>query len=195
MCVIFHLIFLYFSWSPWSHRNINADHFRQCSERQRIYRERGIPDDLTQTFDENALDNTGETDDEEVPVFSGSLTISLLQTKPFGSNSLTSNYCILWTTRSMFWETSLIAGLFGSGKVWPFVLSRNRRVSCHHLLELLWLCLFIQIFRWLENESSPLHVNLFNKNEQIKTACRFLCLLHHQAALAFSPTILIPCLS
>ncbi|KIH62790.1 domain found in Dishevelled, Egl-10, and Pleckstrin [Ancylostoma duodenale] len=37
----------------------------QCSERQRIYRERGIPDDLTQTFDENALDNAGETDDEE----------------------------------------------------------------------------------------------------------------------------------
>ncbi|RCN43471.1 DIX domain protein [Ancylostoma caninum] len=37
----------------------------QCAERQRIYRERGIPDDLTQTFDENALDNTGETDDEE----------------------------------------------------------------------------------------------------------------------------------
>ncbi|EPB68457.1 domain found in Dishevelled, Egl-10, and Pleckstrin [Ancylostoma ceylanicum] len=37
----------------------------QCAERQRIYRERGIPDDLTQTFDENALDNGEETDDEE----------------------------------------------------------------------------------------------------------------------------------
>ncbi|KJH49428.1 DIX domain protein [Dictyocaulus viviparus] len=37
----------------------------QCSERQRIYRERGIADDLTQTFDENTLPNTTETDDEE----------------------------------------------------------------------------------------------------------------------------------
>ncbi|KAE9417685.1 hypothetical protein Angca_004280 [Angiostrongylus cantonensis] len=38
---------------------------KQCSERQRIYRERGLCDDLTQTFNENILPNTSETDDEE----------------------------------------------------------------------------------------------------------------------------------
>ncbi|KAJ1353141.1 hypothetical protein KIN20_009709 [Parelaphostrongylus tenuis] len=37
----------------------------QCSERQRMYRERGLCDDSTQTFNENTLPNTSETDDEE----------------------------------------------------------------------------------------------------------------------------------
>ncbi|KAK6010707.1 domain found in Dishevelled, Egl-10, and Pleckstrin, partial [Ostertagia ostertagi] len=37
----------------------------QCSERQRIYRERGLSDELTETFDENTLGTMRETDDEE----------------------------------------------------------------------------------------------------------------------------------
>ncbi|KAK5983314.1 Domain found in Dishevelled Egl-10 and Pleckstrin, partial [Trichostrongylus colubriformis] len=37
----------------------------QCSERQRIYREKGLTDELTETFDENTMGTMRETDDEE----------------------------------------------------------------------------------------------------------------------------------
>lgn len=43
-----------------------VSHFSQCSERQRIYRERGMSSELTETFDDNTVGNMGETDDEEV---------------------------------------------------------------------------------------------------------------------------------